>query len=50
MNKELNEIYEEITNLRRVVKTSEDAEWNRAIYECESIIWNHINKEPPSGQ
>lgn len=46
----LNEIYEEITNLRRVMKTEEDEKWNRAIYECESILWKHINQEPPNGQ
>lgn len=39
----LEKILEELANKYRVVKTDEDAEWNRAVCECENIIRKHIS-------
>ena len=33
MNKAFEKILEMLSNIHRVVKTDEDAEWNRAIYK-----------------
>lgn len=38
MNKEFEKILERLSNIRRVVKTDEDAEWNRAIYKSTEIV------------
>ena len=38
MNKAFEKILERLSNIRRVVKTDEDAEWNRAIYKSTEIV------------
>ena len=38
MNKVFEKILERLSNIRRVVKTDEDAEWNRAIYKSTEIV------------
>ena len=38
MNKAFEKILERLSNIRRVVKTYEDAEWNRAIYKSTEIV------------
>ena len=38
MNKAFENILERLSNIRRVVKTDEDAEWNRAIYKSTEIV------------
>ena len=38
MNKAFDKILERLSNIRRVVKTDEDAEWNRAIYKSTEIV------------
>ena len=38
MNKEFERILERLSNIHRVVKTGEDAEWNRAIYKSTEIV------------
>ena len=38
MNKEFEKILEMLSNIHRVVKTDEDAEWNRAIYKSTEIV------------
>lgn len=37
-----------LANHHRVVKTDEDAEWNRAIYSCEEIV-NQLAEEHNNG-
>lgn len=46
MKQVLDRIFKEITGLRRVVKNDEDAEWNRAIYQCEEIVYKHMDDVP----
>lgn len=38
MNKAFEKILERLSNIRRVVKTDEDEEWNRAIYKSTEIV------------
>ena len=38
MNKAFEKILEMLSNIHRVVKTDEDAEWNRAIYKSTEIV------------
>ena len=38
MNKAFEKILERLSNINRVVKTDEDAEWNRAIYKSTEIV------------
>ena len=38
MNKAFEKILERLSNIHRVVKTDEDAEWNRAIYKSTEIV------------
>ena len=38
MNEALERILERLSNIHRVVKTDEDAEWNRAIYKSTEIV------------
>ena len=38
MNKAFEKILERLSKIRRVVKTDEDAEWNRAIYKSTEIV------------
>ena len=38
MNKAFESILERLSNIHRVVKTDEDAEWNRAIYKSTEIV------------
>ena len=38
MNKAFDKILERLSNIHRVVKTDEDAEWNRAIYKSTEIV------------
>ena len=38
MNKAFEKILERLSNIHRVVKTDEDAEWNRAIYKSAEIV------------
>lgn len=38
MKKAFEKILERLSNTRRVVKTDEDAEWNRAIYKSTEIV------------
>ena len=38
MNKAFEKILERLSNIHRVVKTDEDAEWNRAIYKSTKIV------------
>ena len=38
MNKAFERILERLSNIYRVVKTYEDAEWNRAIYKSTEIV------------
>ena len=38
MNKAFEKILEMLSNIHRVVKTDEDAEWNRAIYKSTKIV------------
>lgn len=38
MNKAFEKILERLSNIHRVVKTDEDAEWNRAIYNSTEIV------------
>lgn len=38
MNKAFEKILERLSNIYRVVKTDEDAEWNRAIYKSTKIV------------
>ena len=38
MNKSFEKILERLSNIHRVVKTDEDAEWNRAIYKSAEIV------------
>ena len=38
MNKAFEKILEKLSNIHRVVKTDEDAEWNRAIYKLTEIV------------
>lgn len=38
MNKAFEKIFERLSNIYRVVKTDEDAEWNRAIYKSTKIV------------
>ena len=38
MNKVFEKILEMLSNIHRVVKTDEDAEWNRAIYKSTEIV------------
>lgn len=38
MNKAFDKILEMLSNIHRVVKTDEDAEWNRAIYKSTEIV------------
>ena len=38
MNKAFENILERLSNIHRVVKTDEDAEWNRAIYKSTEIV------------
>lgn len=46
MKQVLDRIFKEITGLRRVVKNDEDTEWNRAIYQCEEIVYKHMDDVP----
>lgn len=38
MNKAFEKILDRFANIHRVVKTDEDAEWNRAIYKATEIV------------
>ena len=38
MSKAFEKILERLSNIHRVVKTDEDAEWNRAIYKSTEIV------------
>ena len=38
MNKAFEKILDRLSNIHRVVKTDEDAEWNRAIYKSTEIV------------
>ena len=38
MNKAFERILERLSNIHRVVKTDEDAEWNRVIYKSTEIV------------
>ena len=38
MNKAFESILDRLSNIHRVVKTDEDAEWNRAIYKLTEIV------------
>ena len=38
MNRAFEKILERLSNIHRVVKTDEDAEWNRAIYKSTEIV------------
>ena len=38
MNEAFEKILERLSNIHRVVKTDEDAEWNRAIYKSTEIV------------
>ena len=57
MNKAFEKILERLSNIHRVVKTDEDAEWNRAIYKSTEIVqevaeeynngWIQVDEELP---
>ena len=59
MNKAFEKILERLSNIHRVVKTDEDAEWNRAIYKSTEIVkevaeeynggWIPCSERLPSG-
>ena len=59
MNKVFEKILERLSNIHRVVKTDEDAEWNRAIYKPTEIVkevaeeynggWIPCSERLPSG-
>lgn len=42
----LEKIFEEISNIYRVVKNDEDLEWNRAVDRCRNIIDSCTNEVP----
>ena len=44
MNKAFEKILDMLSNIHRVVKTDEDAEWNRAIYKSTEIV-QEVTKE-----
>ena len=48
MNKAFEKILERLSNISRVVKTDEDAEWNRAIYKSTEIV-HEVAKEYNGG-
>lgn len=48
MNKAFEKILERLSNIHRVVKTDEDAEWNRAIYKSTEIV-QEVAEEYNSG-
>ena len=48
MNKAFEKILERLSNINRVVKTDEDAEWNRAIYKSAEIV-QEVAKEYNDG-
>ena len=48
MNKAFEKILERLSNIHRVVKTDEDAEWNRAIYKSTEIV-NEVAEEYNGG-
>ena len=48
MNKAFEKILERLSNIYRVVKTDEDAEWNRAIYKSTEIV-KEVAEEYNSG-
>ena len=39
MKEAFDKIVEQLSNIRRCVKTDEDAEWNRAIYKAEEVVY-----------
>ena len=59
MHKSFEKILEMLSNIHRVVKTDEDAEWNRAIYKSTEIVkevaeeynggWIACSERLPSG-